>query len=49
MIAAWGEGYFPYVYRHDPIRTMTPGPREYCLGLYREMWGSMGSCNWMEI
>ena len=43
MIAAWGEGYFPYLYgrnpdpNYDPIAAgMVPWD------LYREMWGSHG-------
>src|SRR4030095_70919 len=43
MIAAWGEGYFPYLYRRraDPNYepTATGGM---AWDLYREMWGSHG-------
>jgi proline iminopeptidase len=43
MIAAWGEGYFPYVYYNHPDPNYDPTQ----LGttawdLYREMWGSDG-------
>src|SRR6202043_806456 len=43
MIAAWGEGYFPYVYANradpneDPVQN---GVMSW--DLYREMWGSHG-------
>jgi len=43
MIAAWGEGYFPYLYQnrpdpnHDPVAN---GIMSW--DLYREMWGSHG-------
>jgi len=43
MIAAWGEGYFPYIYQnrpdpnHDPVAN---GIMSW--DLYREMWGSHG-------
>jgi proline iminopeptidase len=43
MIAAWGEGYFPYLYRRRPDPnydpTVTGGM---AWDLYREMWGSHG-------
>jgi len=43
MVAAWGEGYFPYLYRKHP----DPGYDPTDTGgmsweLYREMWGSHG-------
>lgn len=43
MIAAWGEGYFPYVYQGHPDPNYDPT----ALGseawdLYREMWGEHG-------
>jgi proline-specific peptidase len=43
MIAAWGEGYFPYVYQGHPDPNYDPTT----LGgeawdLYREMWGEHG-------
>src|SRR6516162_8896596 len=43
MIAAWGEGYFPYVYRNRPDPNNDPvqnGVMSW--DLYREMWGSDG-------
>jgi len=43
MIAAWGEGYFPYLYQNHPDPTDDPvqnGVMSW--DLYREMWGSDG-------
>lgn len=43
MIAAWGEGYFPYLYQRRPDPNYDPvasGVMSWCL--YREMWGSDG-------
>ncbi len=43
MIAAWGEGYFPYLYRNHPDPNYDPvqnGVMSW--DLYREMWGSHG-------
>lgn len=43
MIAAWGEGYFPYVYHNRPDPNYDPiqqGVTSW--DLYREMWGSDG-------
>lgn len=43
MIAAWGEGYFPYVYHNRPDPNYDPiqqGMTSW--DLYREMWGSDG-------
>jgi proline iminopeptidase len=43
MIAAWGEGYFPYVYQNHPNPNEDPlqdGNTSWAL--YREMWGSDG-------
>jgi proline iminopeptidase len=43
MIAAWGEGYFPYIYRNRPDPNYDPiqqGVTSW--DLYREMWGSDG-------
>ncbi|HKN60206.1 MAG TPA: proline iminopeptidase-family hydrolase [Candidatus Acidoferrales bacterium] len=43
MIAAWGEGYFPYVYHNHPDANYDPiqnGVMSW--DLYREMWGSDG-------
>jgi proline iminopeptidase len=43
MIAAWGEGYFPYLYGNKPDPNFDPiaqGVTSW--DLYREMWGSNG-------
>ena len=43
MIAAWGEGYFPYLYHNRPDPNYDPisnGVMSW--DLYREMWGSHG-------
>lgn len=43
MIAAWGEGYFPYLYHNRPDPNYDPisnGIMSW--DLYREMWGSHG-------
>ena len=43
MIAAWGEGYFPYLYQRRPDPNYDPiaaGVTSW--ELYREMWGSHG-------
>lgn len=43
MIAAWGEGYFPYLYQNHPDPNYDPidnGKTSW--DLYREMWGSHG-------
>jgi proline iminopeptidase len=43
MIAAWGEGYFPYIYGNRPDPNYDPiqqGVTSW--DLYREMWGSDG-------
>jgi proline iminopeptidase len=43
MIAAWGEGYFPYLYQNRPDPNFDPvanGVMSW--DLYREMWGSHG-------
>jgi proline iminopeptidase len=43
MIAAWGEGYFPYVYRRRPDPGYDPtNTAGMAWDLYREMWGSHG-------
>lgn len=42
MIAAWGEGYFPYVYHHHPDANYDPTVQSYAWDLYREMWGEHG-------
>jgi proline iminopeptidase len=43
MIAAWGEGYFPYIYHNRPDPNYDPiGNGVLSWDLYREMWGSHG-------
>jgi proline iminopeptidase len=43
MIAAWGEGYFPYLYRNHPDPNYEPVANGIMSwDLYREMWGSNG-------
>ena len=44
MIAAWGEGYFPYVYHNHPDPNYDPVQNGMTTSwaLYREMWGSDG-------
>jgi proline iminopeptidase len=43
MIAAWGEGYFPYLYRNHPDPNYDPTANgDMAWDLYREMWGSDG-------
>jgi len=43
MIAAWGEGYFPYLYQNRPDPNYDPiGAGNISWDLYREMWGSHG-------
>ena len=43
MIAAWGEGYFPYIYRNHPDPNYDPIDQgKTAWDLYREMWGSHG-------
>ncbi len=42
MIAAWGEGYFPYLYQRHPDPTYDPLSQGASWTLYREMWGSDG-------
>ncbi len=43
MIAAWGEGYFPYLYHHRPDPNYDPvASGVMSWRLYREMWGSDG-------
>jgi proline iminopeptidase len=43
MIAAWGEGYFPYLYQNHPDANYYPAANGYMAwDLYREMWGSHG-------
>jgi proline iminopeptidase len=43
MIAAWGEGYFPYLYQKRPDPNYDPVANgNTAWDLYREMWGSHG-------
>ena len=43
MIAAWGEGYFPYLYQNRPDPNYDPIANGIMAwDLYREMWGSDG-------
>jgi proline iminopeptidase len=43
MIAAWGEGYFPYLYQNRPDPNYDPAADgNMSWDLYREMWGSKG-------
>jgi proline iminopeptidase len=43
MIAAWGEGYFPYLYQRKQDANFDPvGNGVMSWDLYREMWGSHG-------
>ncbi len=43
MIAAWGEGYFPYLYQNHPDPNYDPVANgNMAWDLYREMWGSDG-------
>jgi proline iminopeptidase len=43
MIAAWGEGYFPYVYHNRPDPNYDPiAQGNMSWDLYREMWGEHG-------
>ena len=41
-IAAWGEGYFPYLYQRRPDPAYDPANGGFAWDLYREMWGSDG-------
>ena len=42
MTAAWGEGYFPYVYHNRPDPNYDPTALGNSWDLYREMWGEHG-------
>ena len=42
MVAAWGEGYFPYVYHNRPEPNYDPTALGTSWDLYREMWGEHG-------
>jgi proline iminopeptidase len=43
MVAAWGEGYFPYLFQKRPDANYDPNAAgNMAWELYREMWGSHG-------
>jgi proline iminopeptidase len=43
MVAAWGEGYFPYVYQNRPDPNYDPIAQGIMAwDLYRQMWGEHG-------
>ena len=43
MVAAWGEGYFPYLYQNHPDPNFDPNASgNQAWDVYREMWGSHG-------
>lgn len=43
MVAAWGEGYFPYLFQKRPDANFDPNAAgNMAWDLYREMWGSHG-------
>ena len=43
MTAAWGDGYFPYIYQNHPDANYDPIDNgKMSWDLYREMWGSHG-------
>jgi proline iminopeptidase len=43
MVAAWGEGYFPYLFQKRPDPNFDPsGMGNMAWDVYREMWGSHG-------
>jgi proline iminopeptidase len=43
MVAAWGEGYFPYLYQNHPDPNFDPiAFGSIAWDVYREMWGSRG-------
>ncbi len=43
MVAAWGEGYFPYLYQNHPDPNYDPVDNgKMSWELYREMWGEHG-------
>jgi len=43
MVAAWGDGYFPYLYQNHPDPNYSPeASGVMSWDLYREMWGSHG-------
>lgn len=43
MVAAWGEGYFPYLFQKRPDPNLDPNQMgNMAWDVYREMWGSHG-------
>jgi proline iminopeptidase len=42
MIAAWGEGYFPYLYQNRPDPSYEPLSSGFAWDVYYEMWGRSG-------
>jgi proline iminopeptidase len=42
MIAAWGEGYFPYLYQNRPDPSYDPLTSGFAWDVYYEMWGRRG-------
>jgi len=42
MIAAWGEGYFPYLYQNRPDPSYDPLTQGFAWDVYYEMWGMRG-------
>jgi len=42
MIAAWGEGYFPYLYQNRPDPSYDPLTAGFAWDVYYEMWGRSG-------
>jgi proline iminopeptidase len=43
MVAAWGEGYFPYLFQNRPDANFDPTSLgSMAWDVYREMWGSHG-------
>ena len=43
MVAAWGEGYFPYLYQKRPDANFDPNAMgNMAWDVYREMWGTNG-------
>jgi proline iminopeptidase len=42
MIAAWGEGYFPYLYQKRPDPSYDPVTSGFAWDVYYEMWGTHG-------
>ena len=43
MVAAWGEGYFPYLFQKHPDANFDPNQMgNFAWDVYRKMWGSHG-------